>query len=357
MALTGSNGDNVTNIGMSKSISYSIYDENNNEIPVSNQLNPLDFWIAKDSSVQIDYSFKYIDVLNAQNQSQNENQNGSIIINGTQLINGFLVTGYNLTGANISLSIQIKPINKQLIYLALLKFGQNPFLNSTYKLYDYMNIFCPNDLVNSTDQTYSMFLNMSRVNGHKGYVGLSIRELNLTASNINCFNKSSLNSLDKILIESFESNKTFSSNFWLRTYASGCYYMNTLTNEWSSNGMEILSDTNLTHTHCTSNHLTTFAGGFIVLPNEIDFNNVWANASFLQNPIIYSTVIALLCLYVLFGIWARYMDSKDSQKVGITLLGCCEDGHLDSTKRNKFIYEIIVFTGNRLNAGTSSKVC
>ena len=148
-------------------------------------------------------------------------------------------------------------------------------------------------------------------------MGFSLIELNPT--NINCLNKS-LNSVDTI-ISSYpnQTNQSFSSNFWLRPYASGCYYMDPVTNQWSSNGMEILADSNLTHTHCVSNHLTTFAGGFIVLPNAINFNQVWANASFLQNPVIYSTVIALVCLYVLLGIWARYMDSKDENKVGITL--------------------------------------
>lgn len=96
--------------------------------------------------------------------------------------------------------------------------------------------------------------------------------------------------------------------------------MNYITNDWSSYGTEVLSDTNLTHTHCISNHLTSFAGGFIVLPSAIDFNAVWAHASFLQNPIIYSTIIALICLYIILAIWARYTDSKDEQKMGITVL-------------------------------------
>jgi hypothetical protein len=129
--------------------------------------------------------------------------------------------------------------------------------------------------------------------------------------------------------------------------------MDTNTNKWSSYGVEILSDSNLTHSHCVSSHLTTFAGGFIVLPNAIDFNYVWANASFLQNPVIYSTVIALICLYILLAVWARWMDKKDEDKCGITLIGNMKD-HMKIEQR--YIYEIICFTGNRLNAGTKSKV-
>ena len=150
---------------------------------------------------------------------------------------------------------------------------------------------------------------------------------------MNCINKS-LNSIEDVLnqtetrIKAAGNQSSFTSNFWLRTYASGC-------------------------SHCVSSHLTTFAGGFIVLPNAIDFNHVLANASFLQNPVIYSTVIALICLYILLGVWARWMDKKDEDKCGITLIGNMKD-HMN--KEHRYIYEIICFTGNRLNAGTKSKV-
>ena len=193
---------------------------------------------------------------------------------------------------------------------------------------------------------------MSKVNSFKGYVGFSLVEIDSTK--LNCLNKSA-NSLDSII--SLIQNKTsinqttFTENFELRTYLSGCYFMNVSSSYWSSYGMEILADTNITHTHCQSSHLTTFAGGLIVLPNAINFNYVWSHASFLQNPVIYSTVIALICLYILLGIWSRRMDSKDSKKEGITLIG-----DVDDKSKNKYIYEIVVFTGARFNAGTSSKV-
>ena len=347
MALTGTNGDNVTNIGLSKSISFSIYDEFNKEIEVSNQKNPIDFWISKDTS-GVNKQFMLVNALNATTinaSSPSFSQDGSV------LINGFMVSGFNLSGSNVSMHIQLKPQNKSLSYLTLIKLGDNPALSNSY--YDMLHVFCPTDLTNEdNDSYYLMFANMSFVNAHKGYVGFSVAEI--STSNLNCFNKS-LNTVDKLLEltqnQTNTNQSTFSDNYWIRIYSSGCYYMNKSTNEWSSYGMEILSDTNFTHTHCTSNHLTSFAGGFIVLPPAINFNQVWANASFLKNPVIYSTVIALVSLYILLAIWSRYMDSKDSKKVGITLLGDLKD------KENKYVYEIIVFTGTRMNAGTDSKVC
>ena len=353
MALTGTNGDNQTNIQMSKSLEFSIYDKKKNEISVRNQIKPIELWIPRDTSLSIQ-PFKLVNALNATQKNETLAK-----LDGEQLQNASIISGFNLKGDNVSIHIQIKPNDTQIGYLSMLKFGENPELTANTKSYDLLNIFCPNDLKNESNESfYMLFANMSQVNGFKGYVGFSIREINLTQ--IDCFNKS-LNSFDLILSKVTQSienaQKTnqsgFTSNYWLRVYSSGCYYMNTSTNTWSSNGMDILEDSNLTHTHCISNHLTTFAGGLIVLPNAINFNKVWANASFLQNPVIYSTVIFLICLYILLGIWARYMDSKDDQKIGITLLPC--DLNNDATT-NKYIYEIIVFTGNRLYAGTKSKV-
>ena len=340
MALTGSNGDNETNIQWSKSIDFSLYDENIKEINVENQKKSLEFWIPKDINMPIE-PYQLIDLVNAtQNQSN--------------LTNNQMFNSFNLTGSNVSIHIQIKPNNNQdksIGYLALLKFGANPVLtqsknNINNKYYDMANLFCPKDLkISLNDSFYLLFANMTQVNGFKGYVGFAIRE-------INCFNKS-MENIDTIIENILNSNdKMNDNNYWLRIYASGCYYMDPLTKMWSSNGMEILPDSNLTHTHCLSNHLTTFAGGFIVLPNKINFDQVWANASFLQNPLIYSTVIVLICLYILLVIWTRYMDWKDNKKIGITILNVSQSKRI----KEKYIYEIIVFTGNRPNAGTKSKV-
>ena len=125
---------------------------------------------------------------------------------------------------------------------------------------------------------------MTQVNGFKGFVGISIGE-------IDC----SLNSTTNVGINQ---NFTFTSNYWQRVYTSGCYYMNTKTNEWSSLGMDILADSNLTHTHCQSSHLTTFASGLNVLSNALSVSDVFENVSFLENSIIYSTLFASICLYV-----------------------------------------------------------
>jgi hypothetical protein len=368
MALTGNNGDNETNIQSSRSISFSIYDSKSDEIKANNLTSSklIYFWISKDSSVQIE-PYKYIDVLNFtmnnNTNSSNLNSTAGINQNKYKFQNGFLINGFKLSSinSNVSIHVQIKPpSNKPLSYLALLKYGDNPLFASSY--YDSIRVFCPQDLIKPNngeeDSFYLIFENMSRVSSfNKSYIGISLIELNSSQLN-SCQNKTKY--LNDLLSSSTISNTNgFTSNFWLRIFTAGCYYTDPQTNAWSSYGMEILTDTNLTHTHCQSNHLTTFAGGFIVLPPSIDFNYVWANASFLQNPVVYSTVIALICVYIILGIWSRWMDSKDDKKHGFTVLITeNSDFCLDENKKGAkyYAYEMVVFTGSRPNAGTKANV-
>ena len=151
----------------------------------------------------------------------------------------------------------------------------------------------------------------------------------------------------------------FTSNYELRIYTSGCYYLDS-NNNWQSDGLckfffykidfiKVGSLTNHYQTQCFSTHLTTFAGGFIVLPAPINWNYVFANADFTKNKTIYLTLICVCILYILLIIYARYKDKKDIEKLGVTPLP-------DNHKSDQYFYQIIVFTGHRKDAGTKSKV-
>lgn len=51
-------------------------------------------------------------------------------------------------------------------------------------------------------------------------------------------------------------------------------------------------------------------------PNTIDFSNVWAKfANLNENAAVFSTVIALIGVYIMLLIWSRYMDKRDIIKV------------------------------------------
>ena len=185
---------------------------------------------------------------------------------------------------------------------------------------------------------------MSQFNGFKGLVGFSIRELSVTEKDLYCNGTLSLKSFPLI-----QNQVNFSSDFMIRAYSSGCYYFDVNNGKWFSDGMEIFEDTDVKQTHCISTHLTSFAGGFVILPSAINFQYVFANASFTQNPLIYLTVIILTCVYILFAIWARFKDKRDLKKLNIIPLK-------DNNPQNDYFYELIVFTGNQSESATQSKV-
>ena len=187
---------------------------------------------------------------------------------------------------------------------------------------------------------------MSQVNGYKGFIGFSIRELSSNEIFAYCINGTTPNTNSLV---SIKTPINFTSDFMLRSYSSGCYYYDSSTGKWSSSGMEIYEDTNLNQTHCRSYHLTSFAGGLVILPTAINFQYVFANASFTQNPLIYSTVILFSLLYIIFAIWCRYMDKRDLKKLNIIPLK-------DNDLNDNYFYELIVFTGNRSESQTKSKV-
>ena len=73
------------------------------------------------------------------------------------------------------------------------------------------------------------------------------------------------------------------------------------------------------HLHCACNHLTSFAGGVLIMPNTFDFSTEFAKfSSFWKNPVAIAFVVCLLVIYVLLVVWARRKDRQDVLKVRMT---------------------------------------
>jgi hypothetical protein len=172
-----------------------------------------------------------------------------------------------------------------------------------------------------------------------------------SSNNTNSSNSSSSSFINLNLLPLVSQNYSlrFKSDFSLRLFLSGCYYYNLSSGTWSSEGMEILRDSNALVAHCTTTHLTDFGGGFSAVLPRIDFAAAFANASFLQNPVIYSTIMGLSILYIILGIIAHIADRRDKKKYNIEQLP-------DNQIEDNYFYEIAVLTGGRQNAGTTSKV-
>ena len=92
-----------------------------------------------------------------------------------------------------------------------------------------------------------------------------------------------------------------------------------------------------------------FGGGFFVQPNSIDFKYVLAHADFTDNLTIYMTILTSLILLLLFLIWGTVQDMKDVEKMASHLLP-------DNDPADTYVYELIVFTGNKAQATCRSKI-
>jgi hypothetical protein len=344
VAVVGANGIE-SNVDSSKTVTLSFFYNINQKLNVNSLSTPISITIPKSDSLNVT-GFQSITLSSL----------SSLTCNYNDLFVQYTVT---IKQSN-SIHIQIKQ-TQGLGYLVLLKFGSAPKLNLTYSNYDLWKLYCPNDVVTQLNETFHLFfVNTATVNGFNGNVGYAIRELTSAEMKSYCSwkgtSKYKKTTPPKIKVAAKSSNsstnssstcKSITSDFKLRTFLSGCYFMNTSTGYYENNGTEVMISTSVNSTVCQVTHCTEFAGGFIVTPNTINFDTVWANASIGQNPILYATVFTIIGLYFVLAVLCRLMDVRDRNKKGVTLLN---ENRIDN------LYEIILFTGNRRNAGTDSNV-
>lgn len=95
--------------------------------------------------------------------------------------------------------------------------------------------------------------------------------------------------------------------------------------------------------------MTAFGAGLFIVPNSIDFNYIFAHASFEDNLTIYMTMIITLTLWILILIWARYHDIKDEKRLISRPL-------VDNNPEDQYMYEILTFTGPKRGASCDSGV-
>ena len=116
-------------------------------------------------------------------------------------------------------------------------------------------------------------MNTTQINGFKGFVGYSIRELNANEFNSFCQN---ITTSPSTRIPLINEKVNFTNDFYVRAYACGCYFYDIQTGKWSSNGIELMfEDTRdyLKYAYCSSNHLTMFASGLSIFKSNYHGNN------------------------------------------------------------------------------------
>ncbi|XP_072028186.1 polycystin-1-like protein 2 [Amphiura filiformis] len=143
----------------------------------------------------------------------------------------------------------------------------------------------------------------------------------------------------------------FSGDYILDVAMCSCLFWDFYleTDEWSSEGCRPGPGSTSSVTEILTNHMTSFASTWIVPPAPLDFDYIWANASFYQNPTIYISTIVIYVVFFMLFLWARRKDKKDLFRLGVTALK-------GNNPRHNYLYEVVVVTGKRSHSGTKSKV-
>nr|XP_034975837.1 polycystic kidney disease protein 1-like 2 isoform X2 [Zootoca vivipara] len=147
-----------------------------------------------------------------------------------------------------------------------------------------------------------------------------------------------------------DSMATHDINVSVTCFVSQCVFWDEHQGNWNSYGCHVGPKTNPNGTQCLCNHLTFFGSSFFVMPNSIDVSRtVELFATFVDNPVVVTTVGSIFLVYLLVLIWARRKDIQDDAKVKIMVLE-------DNDPFAQYRYLVTVFTGHRRGSATTSKV-
>jgi hypothetical protein len=221
------------NTNLSTSISLSILDQNGNYVSILvSEDQPIQFFVPRDPNTPIPS-------MNLQNVTS---------MNSTSHNQVFYLNYLNITSTlAISIHFEMQSFDTNLSYLFIYKFDQAPQLNSSINLIDGWTLFCSSSKIFffnkfylfiflyldlSDDNLFKYFINNQLTPNHQTLV-FGLRELNETEVIQYCSDNSSINNLP-ITDAAFN----FTSNYELRVYTSGCYYLDS-TNNWQSDGIVV----------------------------------------------------------------------------------------------------------------------
>ncbi|XP_077166400.1 polycystin-1-like protein 2 isoform X2 [Paroedura picta] len=139
-------------------------------------------------------------------------------------------------------------------------------------------------------------------------------------------------------------------NLSITCFVSRCAFWDEHQGNWNGYGCHVGPKTIPSSTQCLCNHLTFFGSSFFVMPNTIDVSKtVELFATFVDNPVVVTTVSCIFLVYLLVLIWARRKDIQDDAKVKISVL-------TDNDPFAQYRYLVTVFTGHRRGAATTAQV-
>lgn len=215
-------------------ISLTLIDAKGQEIPVAASVDqPIELIIPRDPNVIL---------------SPFTLQNVSSIARHNQTWNFHVLNISRMNNLTVSLHVELHPLNQSIGYWFIYRFDGQPQLNSTIQLIDGWSLLCPssNSTLSSSsshqsnfsscldltrDDLYQYFMSNQQVSNHP-FVVIGLRELNTTEQIQYCINQSHVNDFSLL----FDTHMNFSSDYEIRSYTSGCYYLDNA-NQWRSDGL------------------------------------------------------------------------------------------------------------------------
>lgn len=268
LTVLGLNGPKLAPVNFSTTLGLNIYSSNFQEVKIANTSKPITLQIPTSPSVSANF-IKY-DLNSSRIIQYNLTSNLSSNYTYPFFMNKITV----IPEANPALFVHIKPSNTSIYnnigYVIWIRYGAQLNLQN----YDDVKVFCPDDLITQLNETFYLYFSNSTQS--KSFVSYGFRELIRSEYLTYCVYKNISRSYFKPTLTNFVS---FTQEFSLRAFTSSCYFYNQTTRSWLKTDLFITAQSTVNYTECSSYHLTDFAGGFIVTPPTIDFNNVWENGN------------------------------------------------------------------------------
>jgi hypothetical protein len=123
-AIAGTNTLNQLSVGSSTTVTLTYFNSNSSAQSIRNST--IDIWVPRNT----ESAFPEFNLINVSNQT-------------SFYQNQLILFGFNLTRANASFIMNIKPENQSQAYLLALKFGSYPYIKITNQSFDSLEIFCP----------------------------------------------------------------------------------------------------------------------------------------------------------------------------------------------------------------------
>ena len=274
------------NTHLSRSVSFSLLDRDGNELAIeTDSSHPIEILIPRDQNLPVPPMIL-------------QNVTSLSLRPHAQTFNLHFVNLSTFT-SSFSIHLQMRPLNSHLSYMLIYAFDRSPRLNSSINDIDGYSLFCPSLL-----RTY--FLDNKQTMAHQS-ITFGIRQLNATEAEDLCMNRVMLSpsSPPPRGDQAFH----FTDDYELRLFTSGCFYLDA-DHRWRSDGLQVGPLTNLSHTQCFSTHLTTFASGFLVLHEPINWNFIFAIADITTSKPAYVTIICAAVVYLLAMMYILLKDKK-----------------------------------------------